>query len=78
MMLSSTIKTLIGGTAPSSRPVGRLGAWTLGLREDLWVVFNGRGEETRAGGVAVRWGISCGREGEGKGGGTGIPLAWDF
>lgn len=53
-MLSSTIRTLIGGTAPSRRPAGSFGAVSLGLREALLFAFRGRGEETRGGGVSVR------------------------
>lgn len=63
----------MGGTAPSRRPAGSFGALFFGLRDGLRVTF-GRGEETRGGGVAVRWGSSLGRAGEGRGGGAGMPL----
>lgn len=51
MMLSSTIRTLIGGTAPSRRPVGRFeGALSAFL--DFLDALLGRGEAMR-GGVTV-------------------------
>ncbi len=50
MMLSSTIRTLMGGTAPSSRPVGSLGLVLTAFFGFLG--FPGRGDATR-GGVVV-------------------------
>ena len=71
MMLSSTIRTLIGGTAPGwplSIPAGREGCSPF-----VFLLFfplgAGRGDETRAGGggVAVRW-IKRPSDGWGAGG----------
>ena len=74
MGLSSTMRTLMGGTEPSRRPVGGAG-WEgmpfLGLRFALV----GRGEESRGGGVAIR----CGTDwigGVGRGGGVGAAVWW--
>ena len=75
MMLSSTIRTLIGGTAPSRRPAGSFSALSLGLRGPFVVAFNGRGEEARGGGVLDRRGSSFAIAGDGMGGGAGMPLA---
>ena len=55
MMLSSTMRTLIGGTAPSRSPRGREG-FVDGLDRfpRLPLVLAGRGEEIRGGGVGAR------------------------
>ena len=78
MMLSSTIRTLMGGTVPSRRPAGSLGWFAF-----VFVRFCpnlGRGEEVRAGGgVVTRWGwASVGIGGVGMGGGLGMPLGCCF
>lgn len=77
MILSSTMRTLIGGTAPLSRPVGSFDVSGLGLRDTLWTAL-GRGEDVRKGGEAVRWGTSAGRGGVGIVGAAGIPFRCDF
>ena len=76
IMLSSTIRTLIGGTPPSS------GLWgTEGFRETfvllclLLLTLVGWGEETRGGGVVVRVVASAEIGGVGSGGGGGASAA---
>ena len=79
-MLSSTINTLIGGTAPFSMPAGNEG-WS----ELVFLFFlgrlAGRGDDIRGGGTAC--GICerpfcCGVGGEGRGGATGAALDMDL
>lgn len=68
-MLSSTIKTLMGGTAAFSIPVGKEGRSVF-----LDGFFEGRGEETLGGGVEVRGmgtKLSLGAGGVGSGGAAG-------
>ena len=52
IMLSSTMRTFIGGTAPSRSPAGSFGGLSFVLRPGF-CVFRGRGEETRGGGLSV-------------------------
>jgi len=71
MMLSSTINTLIGGTAAFSIPAGRFG-WS--FERLLFLRCWGRGDDTRGGGVATRWICATSRGwtgGVGSGGGGG-------
>ena len=74
MMLSSTIRTLIGGMAPSSRPAGSFGLVLAAFFGFLG--FAGRGDATRGGVVA--WSMdgcpSEGIRGLGSGGGAGTVL----
>ena len=74
MMLSSTIRTLMGGTAPSRSPAGNLGWFAFVLV--LFCPNLGRGEEVRSGGgVETRCGwASEGIGGVGMGGGLGMPF----
>ncbi len=75
MMLSSTINTLIGGTAPFNNPAGKEG-WSF-----IFLLFfdlvPGLGDETLGGGVEVRWiVVASAVGGVGKGGAAGG--AFDF
>ena len=77
IMLSSTMRTLIGGTAPSRRPRGKEGFVDgLDLLPRLPLILAGRGEEILGGGVAARWAAvtSVLRGGVGSGGGAGGPF----
>lgn len=84
MMLSSTIKTFIGGTPPLSMPAGREGWSLFAFLDFLGREAIGRGEETRGGGVMVRWiwsgggseGSCCGGAG-GVGRGGAVGGAWE-
>jgi len=73
-MLSSTMRTLIGGTAPLSIPVGRDGCSAFAFLV-LFTRAAGLGEDTLGGGVATRWicrpSEGCGAGGVGNGGATG-------
>jgi len=75
MMLSSTINTLMGGTAPFNSPAGSEG-WSLSF-----LLFFGLdptlGDETRGGGVEDRWMVVASTVGSvGRGGAAGG--AFDF
>lgn len=78
MMLSSTIRTLIGGTAPFNIPAGREG-WSPLLAFFLLFLglFVGRGLLTLGGGVATLWiwlassTCDCAAGGVGRGGAIG-------
>ncbi len=77
MMLSSTISTLMGGTAPSSKPSGSDGCSALFLIFLLSLLFTcGRGDATLCGGGVEVLRSGCSREagGLGRGGGTGAPF----
>ena len=64
MMLSSTMRTLMGGTAVFSG----CGNWSTSFLARLLLLALGRGDAIRGGGVAVLWGvISCGIGGVGIG-----------
>ena len=83
MMLSSTIRTFMGGTPPLSIPAGRDGWSLFAFLYFLGREVTGRGEETRGGGVMVRWiwrgigseGSCCGGAG-GVGRGGAVGGAW--
>lgn len=78
IMLSSTIRTLIGGTAPSSKPAGSDGWSALFLIFLLSLLLTcGRGDATGCGGGGVetlRSGCSKEAGGLGRGGGIGAPF----
>ena len=70
-MLSSTTRTLIGGTDISRRlvDVDKEDAW-LSMGDFLLRLagLDGRGDDVRGGGVATRWdAVSIGRGGVGRG-----------
>lgn len=77
MMLSSTIRTLMGGTAPSRRPAGSFGT-VLAVFLVLLKALFGRGEATRSGFAAwsTRGWPSAGICGLGRGGGAGTLAGW--
>src|SRR5437870_2438391 len=61
MMLSSTMSTLIGGTVPSRRLVAaRKGPLLLTFFLDFRGFCDGRGEDTRGGGVRTDFGVCSG------------------
>ena len=74
MGLSSTMRTLMGGTEPSRRPVGMAG-WEGMFFLELRFALVGRGEESRGGGVAVRC-VTDAIGGVGRGGGVGAVAWW--
>lgn len=76
-MLSSTMRTLIGGTAPSRRPRGNDALGSFPLSRGFLVAL-GRGDEARGGGAMGGSGpmSSAGTGGDGSGGGAGAPLIW--
>ena len=55
MMLSSTMRTLIGGTEPLSIPAGREGWSELDFLFLFCLVFVDRGEGACGGGVETLW-----------------------
>jgi hypothetical protein len=83
MMLSSTMSTLIGGTVPSRRLVAAgKGLLLLTFFLDFRGFCDGRGEDTRGGGVRTDFGVcsgvGAGGVDEPGGGGAEAPLRGRF
>ena len=63
MMLSSTMSTFMGGTAPFSIPAGT--GWSVVAEAFFFLRCVGRGEETRGGGAGSGGGVGIGDAAEG-------------